>query len=180
MVVFSGALLYWLDQSFACTEKDCPAEFAPAFESIPKAMWFAIVTIATVGYGDVTPHSVPGKVLASVLIVTGVCYMAMPLMIVGNNFTQVWDDRHRLLMRDKLGRKCDLHEMKEIWALFDPDGSGVVSIEEFIPFVESLELDLTSRGIRDLFDAIDIDRSNQLTFVEFLDYLFPEGHDLSE
>merc|ERR1719277_2932282 len=41
-------------------------------ETMPHAMWFVIVTITTVGYGDVTPESSAGKLVAGALSITGV------------------------------------------------------------------------------------------------------------
>jgi hypothetical protein len=43
-----------------------------AFGSIPHAMWWAIVTLTTVGYGDVTPVTVQGKIFATLITVVGV------------------------------------------------------------------------------------------------------------
>lgn len=182
MVFFSGSLHFWLDQNFSCPGSSCAPEQLPAFESIPHAMWFVIESVSTVGYGDVVPHSVPGKILASLQIIAGICYMAMPLTIIGNTFTQVWEDRYRLQIRDLLSNDTsdmDLIQMKRIFDAFDPDGSGEVTLDEFIPFIDSLELNLPRRGIRALFNAIDLDGSNQLSFVEFIDFLF-DGADLIE
>jgi sorbitol-specific phosphotransferase system component IIBC len=42
------------------------------------ALYFVIVTIATVGFGDISPHTVPGKVITRVIILTGVgCFVAV-------------------------------------------------------------------------------------------------------
>ncbi len=50
----------------------------PGFASIPSSMYWAIVTMSTVGYGDITPRTVPGKVLASLLIVVGYSLIIVP------------------------------------------------------------------------------------------------------
>ena len=42
------------------------------FTSLGLAYWWAVETVTTVGYGDVVPHSVPGRVIASVLMLTGI------------------------------------------------------------------------------------------------------------
>jgi len=52
------------------------------FTSIPKAMYWAIVTMTTVGYGDVTPQTVFGQMLASLVMVTGYGIIAIPTGIV--------------------------------------------------------------------------------------------------
>jgi len=60
------------------------------FESIPATLWWAVVTVTTVGYGDLSPQSAPGKVVAAITMVVGVLTLAMPMGVIGNNFTAVW------------------------------------------------------------------------------------------
>lgn len=67
-----------------------------AFESVPTAMWFMIVTITTVGYGDLSPNSVAGRWLTSVTMVFGVLFLAMPLAIVGGNFVDVYQEKEKV------------------------------------------------------------------------------------
>ncbi|MBL8013017.1 MAG: ion transporter [Candidatus Omnitrophica bacterium] len=52
------------------------------FDSIPMGIYWAIVTMTTVGYGDMTPHSALGKVLASVLMIIGYSILAIPTGII--------------------------------------------------------------------------------------------------
>ncbi len=52
------------------------------FTSIPIAVYWAIVTLTTVGYGDIAPHTPIGKVLASVIMITGYAIIAVPTGIV--------------------------------------------------------------------------------------------------
>ena len=63
------------------------------FDNIFKAAWFVIVTLSTVGYGDISPVSPLGKFLTVPIIVAGLLFMAMPISIVGNNFTVIWEER---------------------------------------------------------------------------------------
>lgn len=56
------------------------------FGSIPQAMYWAIVTLATVGYGDVVPVTAPGKVAAGVVIVSGLIFFALPIAIIASSF----------------------------------------------------------------------------------------------
>ncbi len=59
-----------------------------AFGSIPSAMWWAIVTLTTVGYGDVTPVTVEGKIFATVITVAGVGLVSLPAGIIASGFTE--------------------------------------------------------------------------------------------
>lgn len=52
------------------------------FDSIPRALYWAIVTITTVGYGDISPHTVFGQILASGLMLVGYTIIAVPTGIV--------------------------------------------------------------------------------------------------
>lgn len=52
------------------------------FTSIPQSIYWAIVTITTVGYGDIAPATVPGKILASVAMLTGYSIIAVPTGIL--------------------------------------------------------------------------------------------------
>ena len=52
------------------------------FESIPKAMWWAVVTLTTVGYGDVTPITNAGKILGAIITILGVGLAALPAGIL--------------------------------------------------------------------------------------------------
>ncbi|MAT13956.1 MAG: ion transporter [Planctomyces sp.] len=54
----------------------------PGFDSIPQSMYWAIVTMTTVGYGDVAPQSIIGKVLASFMMILGYCFIIIPTGIV--------------------------------------------------------------------------------------------------
>ncbi len=59
-----------------------------AFGSIPHAMWWAIVTLTTVGYGDVTPVTVQGKIFATLITVVGVGLVSLPAGIIASGFTE--------------------------------------------------------------------------------------------
>ena len=52
------------------------------FGSIPRAMWWAIATLTTVGYGDAVPVTVPGRILGGITAVTGIGLIAMPAGIL--------------------------------------------------------------------------------------------------
>jgi len=52
------------------------------FTSIPKSMYWAIVTMTTVGYGDIAPQTIPGRFLASILMIMGYGILAVPTGIV--------------------------------------------------------------------------------------------------
>lgn len=64
-----------------------------AFGSIPRAMWWASATLTTVGYGDVIPITVGGKVLGVIITILGVGMAALPAGIIASGFTQELNNR---------------------------------------------------------------------------------------
>ena len=52
------------------------------FSSIPETMWWGLITLTTVGYGDVVPLTVTGKFLASIIMILGYGIIAVPTGIV--------------------------------------------------------------------------------------------------
>jgi voltage-gated potassium channel len=60
----------------------------PGFASVPAAMWWAIVTLSTVGFGDVVPSTPLGKMLGSVVAVLGLCMFALPASILASGFSE--------------------------------------------------------------------------------------------
>ncbi len=71
LVVIIGALMYSLE-----------SRTNAGFTSIPQSIYWAIVTLTTVGYGDISPQTPPGKVLAAVVMLMGYAIIAVPTGIV--------------------------------------------------------------------------------------------------
>ncbi len=63
-----------------------------AFGSIPRAMWWSVATLTTVGYGDAIPWSVFGKICAGVSALAGVGLVAMPAGILAAAFSNALQD----------------------------------------------------------------------------------------
>ena len=79
MVIFSSAAYY--------AEME---EEKSQLKSIPGAFWWAIVTMTTVGYGDVTPVGVWGKLVGALCVVAGVLTIALPVPVVVANFNNFY------------------------------------------------------------------------------------------
>ena len=63
------------------------------FSSIPETMWWAVITLTTVGYGDLAPVTVAGKMLAGVIAVLGIGMFALPAGILGSGFVGDMEQR---------------------------------------------------------------------------------------
>jgi len=61
------------------------------FESIPAAMWWSLATITTVGYGDMVPVSVPGKIFGGLSMVMGMVIVSISVAVVTTHFTEVYN-----------------------------------------------------------------------------------------
>jgi voltage-gated potassium channel len=66
-------------------ERDAQPE---AFSSIPKAIWWGVVTLSTVGYGDIYPVTASGKILGGVITLLGVGLIALPSGILASGYTE--------------------------------------------------------------------------------------------
>ena len=60
-----------------------------AFGSIPDAIWWALATVTTVGYGDVVPRTVFGRIVGGFTMISGILMIALPVAIIGSSFAEV-------------------------------------------------------------------------------------------
>lgn len=65
------------------------------FSSIPQAMWWAVVTLTTVGYGDPYPVTIPGRLLGALIAVLGIGVFALPTSILGSAFVEELQARRK-------------------------------------------------------------------------------------
>jgi voltage-gated potassium channel len=73
-VTISGALMYHIETVLANAEDAKNSDFT----SIPQSMYWAIVTMTTVGYGDIVPHTTLGKIISAALILLGYSLIIVP------------------------------------------------------------------------------------------------------
>lgn len=108
------------------------------FGSIPAAMWWAFATLTTVGYGDVTPITVGGKIFGAIITVIGLGMVALPTGILASGFAQ------------QLKVRSDTYEAKADEALDD----GLLTHQE-INNLEKLriELGISKRTADSIVDA---------------------------
>ena len=95
------------------------------FGSIPAAMWWAFATLTTVGYGDVTPITVGGKIFGAMITVVGIGMVALPTSILASGYSQQLKLSHQTY-RNKADEALD---------------DGILTDEE-IRDLEALRIDL--------------------------------------
>jgi voltage-gated potassium channel len=66
-------------------ERDAQPE---VFGSIPKSLWWGVVTLTTVGYGDIYPVTALGKILGGIITLLGVGLIALPSGILASGYTE--------------------------------------------------------------------------------------------
>jgi len=77
-IVIFASLVYYAERTQLNPEND--------FDSIPVGLWWAIVTMTTVGYGDLVPKTYIGMLVGSMCAVTGVLTIALPVPVIVSNF----------------------------------------------------------------------------------------------
>lgn len=78
LLVLASGIIYLL-------ERDAQPQ---AFSSIPRSLWWAIVTMASVGYGDMVPVTLGGRIFGGVVMLLGIAIFAVPTGILATGFAQ--------------------------------------------------------------------------------------------
>jgi voltage-gated potassium channel len=76
------------------------------FGSVTRALWWAVVTLTTVGYGDVYPDTVPGRIAAAFVALAGIGIVAMPTGILASAFAEEFRERHEA-QKERRRRRTD-------------------------------------------------------------------------
>ncbi|MGC2778954.1 MAG: cyclic nucleotide-gated ion channel [Bradyrhizobium sp.] len=84
LVILAGAVLLFASLLYAIERDVQPDKFG----TIPHAMWWAIVTLGTVGYGDVVPVTPLGRVVTVFAIIWGFAMIALPVAIISTAFAE--------------------------------------------------------------------------------------------
>lgn len=84
LVILAGAVLTFASLLYAIEHDVQPTKLG----TIPDAMWWAIVTLGTVGYGDVVPVTALGKIISVFTIISGFAMIALPVAIISTAFAE--------------------------------------------------------------------------------------------
>ena len=81
LVIIFGSLMYLIENA------------AHGFTSIPRSIYWAIVTLTTVGYGDIAPKTGIGQALSAIIMIIGYAIIAVPTGIVTVELSQAFQKR---------------------------------------------------------------------------------------
>jgi hypothetical protein len=102
VVLFSSIMYYaergeWDDERKKWIRTDPRTEESEVspYQSIPDSFWWCIVTLTTVGYGDVTPISGIGRLIASIASLSGILVVAIPVSVISTNFNSEFQKLQR-------------------------------------------------------------------------------------
>ena len=99
-------------------EKDAQPD---KFGSIPEAMWWAVATLTTVGYGDVTPITAMGKIFGALITIIGIGTVALPSGILASGFSDqlkrrknTYEKELSIAMQDGIITKKERNKLEKI------------------------------------------------------------------
>ncbi|XP_074832150.1 potassium voltage-gated channel subfamily KQT member 4 isoform X2 [Carettochelys insculpta] len=111
VLIFASFLVY-------LAEKDANKEFATYADSL----WWGTITLTTIGYGDKTPSTWLGRVLAAGFALLGISFFALPAGILGSGFALKVQEQHRQKHFEKR-RTPAANLIQAAWRLYSTDGS---------------------------------------------------------
>lgn len=165
VVLFYATLLYY-------------AEPRSNIDSYWTAVWFVLVSLTTVGYGDVGPTTTAGYVIASVLVASTMFVMAVPLGIIGSAVAEIWQERETILLRQWVRDKLSEwgytgSDVRCLFAAFDKDNNGFLDFDEFQKIMAGLKVQINETRLVELFETFDMDHNGSIEIEEFINKLFP-------
>lgn len=148
------------------------------YRSITASFWWSIVTMSTVGYGDMTPVTVLGKMIGCATVLTGMIVLALPITVIGTNFQKVMKSvvhetmktnvdylkGKRMLCRDEIQAILqrfhavteNIHlDIDDVINVYDTDNSGMLEDEGLARFRHDLEV-LQNRAMMNQMGVSDV------------------------
>ena len=107
MVNIVGSLMYLVE-----------AGSNSGFDSIPRSIYWAIVTMTTVGYGDISPQTNLGQLLAAVVMIMGYAVIAVPTGIVSSEMYSQSKKKHQITTQHCMNCGREGHDADAIYCKY--------------------------------------------------------------
>ncbi len=102
LLIFASSLMYFVESSAQ----------PQSFGSIPDAMWWGVVTLTTVGYGDIYPITPIGRFLGSMLAFLGIGIFALPAGIISSGFSEEVQRKKQQKITESLEQSASLKSVE--------------------------------------------------------------------
>ncbi|XP_060057204.1 potassium voltage-gated channel subfamily KQT member 3 [Erinaceus europaeus] len=148
-------------------EKDVPEvgaqgeEMKEEFETYADALWWGLITLATIGYGDKTPKTWEGRLIAATFSLIGVSFFALPAGILGSGLALKVQEQHRQKHFEKR-RKPAAELIQAAWRYYatNPNRIDLVATWRFyesivsFPFFRQVQLEAAASQKLGLLDRV--------------------------
>jgi voltage-gated potassium channel len=119
------------------------------FNGIPMGIYWALTTLTTTGFGDLTPSEDWGKVLANITMIIGILIFSLPLAVIGANFQTAFSEFKNQKSRKKQKKKLRNVELKKIIHLIVKDHNDLaLNLAQLLSILEkesNLNIDQNKR-----------------------------------
>ncbi|XP_048864959.1 potassium voltage-gated channel subfamily KQT member 5 [Brienomyrus brachyistius] len=149
VLIFSSFLVYLVEK-----------EFNTEFATYADALWWGMITLTTIGYGDKTPQTWTGRLLSAGFALLGISFFALPAGILGSGFALKVQEQHRQKHFEKR-RNPAASLIQAAWRLYSTDGARSY-------------LSATWQYYRGVFPSL----SQKLSFKERVRLASPRGHSI--
>ncbi len=182
--LFCAVLLFHIENG---NENQCTNGYgADHFIDIPQTIWFIMVTMTTVGYGDLVPCTPQGKIMTVVTMLGGVIFMAMPIAVIGTNFTQTWANKEQTLIiirfkeMIRVRRNLTWDDCSQLFSYIAGGGGQHFDYGHMRQLVKMIDLSMTSKEVHSLFNYYDEDEVGKVEQEKILRSLYMHRYKVAD
>jgi hypothetical protein len=160
-VLFSSVMYYaergeWSEQEAMWMRPTRAGPVPSPYQSIPITFWWCIVTMTTVGYGDITPVTAVGRLIAAVASLCGILVVAIPVSVISTNFT----GEYGKLVRSREQVKARMNLLRR---QFRYDKTGLEAVIDEVEDIVARNTQELEGEVASLFDQTRLELTEELT-----------------